>query len=564
LQTRRRVAVSAPPNAAPTRIPSATGDSKPSPRADAALIRCGRAAVLIVLLVAALDWVGWASGVEELTRIVPSWPRMTAWTALWLATLGVSIVAKSYGSRTGLVWVARGLAAAVGASAVVVLAQYVTGQNFGIDDLWFTEALHQVQGGSWPGRPSPQTASATLVLSVALVLPLSARTGVRTVRTTCMVAALVIPSIAILSYLFGAIGLVSATKSTGIALTTAICLLLLVAAALLLRPDGVPRAWLLSGTNRRLLIRIGAIVASYPILVGLSWRVLLAFGAGEREGLIVAMTVGTLIVGTAALHFAQRIVDLSARVQKQAEQLTKELETAAAYMVSIMPYDLAGVVDVSSRYLPSRELGGDCFDYHWVDDDHLVVYLIDVSGHGIEPALLAVSAHNMLRSGSIPFETALEPEAVLAELNGMFQMEQQNNHYFTMWYGVYEASTRILRYASAGSPPALAFTAPVEKVVTVAELSTLAAPVGLFEETEFISRWFAVPPGCRILVYSDGASELELADGHHLTPDAFKDLTTELARSQEWSIDELIAQLRATATTGTFADDCSTILMVFD
>jgi serine phosphatase RsbU (regulator of sigma subunit) len=229
-----------------------------------------------------------------------------------------------------------------------------------------------------------------------------------------------------------------------------------------------------------------------------------------------------------------------------------------------MPYDLDGVVDVSSRYLPSRELGGDCFDYHWVDNDHLVVYLIDVSGHGIEPALLAVSAHNMLRSGSIPFETALEPEAVLAELNGMFQMEQQNNHYFTMWYGVYEASTRILRYASAGSPPALAFTAPVEKVVTVAELSTLAAPVGLFEETEFISRCFAVPAGCRILVYSDGASELELADGHHLTPDGFKDLTTELARSPEWSIDELIDQLRATATTGTFADDCSTILMVFD
>jgi hypothetical protein len=45
-----------------------------------------------------------------------------------------------------------------------------------------------------------------------------------------------------------------------------------------------------------------------------------------------------------------------------------------------------------------------------------------------------------------------------------------------------------------------------------------------------------VPSGCRILVYSDGASEVELADGHHLTPDGFKDLTTELARSQEWSI----------------------------
>ena len=447
---------------------------------------------------------------------------------------------------------------------MVILAQYVTGRGFGIDDLWFADALQQVNGGSWPGRPSPQTASATLLLSAAVALPQTDRWGIRTVRTTCIMAALVIPGVAILSYLFGAIGLVSATKSTGVALTTAICLLLLVAAAILLRPDGVPRAWLLSGINRRLLIRIGAIVASFPILVGLSWRVLLAFGVGEREGLIASTMVGTVIVGTTALHFTQRIADLAARVQKQAEQLTKELETAAAYMVSIMPYDLDGLVDVSSRYLPSRELGGDCFDYHWVDDDHLVVYLIDVSGHGIEPALLAVSAHNMLRSGSIPFETALEPELVLAELNSMFQMEQQNNHYFTMWYGVYEASTRMLRYASAGSPPALAFTAPVQKVVAVDELSTLAAPVGLFQETEFTSQCFAVPPGCRILVYSDGASELELADGRHLTPDGFKNLTTELARSPEWSIDELIDELRATTAEETFADDCSTILMVFD
>ena len=69
--------------------------------------------------------------------------------------------------------------------------------------------------------------------------------------------------------------------------------------------------------------------------------------------------------------------------------------------------------------MPSQALGGDCIDF-WIDDDHLLVKAIDVSGHGIEPALLAVSVHNLMRSGSLPARPVLSPAAVLAELNHRF------------------------------------------------------------------------------------------------------------------------------------------------
>ncbi len=169
-----------------------------------------------------------------------------------------------------------------------------------------------------------------------------------------------------------------------------------------------------------------------------------------------------------------------------------ELDSAASYMASIMPRGLAGKVDVSSRYLPSRELGGDSFDYTWIDEEHLLVCLIDVSGHGIEPALLSVSVHNMLRSGSLSKETRLVPEAVLAELNRRFQMDQQSDHYFTLWYGVYKASTRTLRYVSAGAPPALAFTSATGSAVAVTGLSTTSVPVGIFVDTVFTSSIYEV------------------------------------------------------------------------
>ena len=108
-----------------------------------------------------------------------------------------------------------------------------------------------------------------------------------------------------------------------------------------------------------------------------------------------------------------------------AERLRAEIRNAAEYVKSVLPGDLDGPVEVSSRYLPSLALGGDGFNYRWIDDDHLEVYLIDVSGHGIRPALLTMSVHNLIRSGSLPEEILFNPDRMLDKLNSLFQMDDQ-------------------------------------------------------------------------------------------------------------------------------------------
>ena len=252
---------------------------------------------------------------------------------------------------------------------------------------------------------------------------------------------------------------------------------------------------------------------------------------------------------------------LAQRLGAQTDRLKSELKSAANYVESILPRDMDGAVRVSSRYVPSQELGGDCFDHTWIDDEHLIVYLIDVSGHGIAPALLAVSVHNLLRSGTIPVSTLLSPELVLAELNAKFPMDQHGENYFTMWYGVYESSTRTLRYASAGHPPALAFTHENDEVKTT-RLATQALPLGLFHDTEFSADTYAVPLDCQLVLYSDGAFELPLPEGN-ASLDAFVDLCAEFAGHGDWTLDELISTLRSRTTGGLFADDCSLVLVRF-
>jgi serine phosphatase RsbU (regulator of sigma subunit) len=100
-------------------------------------------------------------------------------------------------------------------------------------------------------------------------------------------------------------------------------------------------------------------------------------------------------------------------------------------------------------------LGGDSFGCHWLDEDTFAIYLVDVSGHGVGAALLSVSVMNALRSQSLPDINFNNPEQVLASLNVAFPSEENNDMFFTIWYGVYNKSTRELTYASVGHPPAL-------------------------------------------------------------------------------------------------------------
>jgi PAS domain S-box-containing protein len=285
---------------------------------------------------------------------------------------------------------------------------------------------------------------------------------------------------------------------------------------------------------------------------------------GNRDGVIASFRV--IDNEVAAEERAQRAIDrrdrqnqsLTRLLQAQTDRLMSDMDSAAKYVASILPGDLDGPVRVSSRYVSSHQLGGDSFDYRWIDDDHMLVYLLDVSGHGLEPAMVSVSVHNLLRSGTIAPEMLLQPDAVLAELNRLFPMEQQGGNYFTIWYGVYQASTRTLCYASAGHPPAIVLTKGATGQ-TVTQLSTNGVPISMFADSEFTGATYVVPAAAEVLVYSDGAFELDMPDGGTWSLSDFIELCAEVAQSPEWSLDDIIAGLRAVSVSGIFDDDCTMV-----
>jgi phosphoserine phosphatase RsbU/P len=241
--------------------------------------------------------------------------------------------------------------------------------------------------------------------------------------------------------------------------------------------------------------------------------------------------------------------------------LAAEIASAAEYVVSLLPKPVEEPgFRTDWRYIPSAQLGGDSFGYHWIDSGHFALYLLDVCGHGVGSALLSVSALNALRSQSLPGIDFRQPAAVVSAMNDAFQMSDHNNLYFTLWYGVYERSTRKMVCCSAGHPPALLY--PPDG--SPRQLLTRNPMVGGFRRARYTTSETTIPPSSRLYVFSDGVYEIDRPDGSMWSLDEFQAHLANLPPGDAGELDSLYRSVQKMRRALVLDDDFSIMKIVFD
>jgi sigma-B regulation protein RsbU (phosphoserine phosphatase) len=243
------------------------------------------------------------------------------------------------------------------------------------------------------------------------------------------------------------------------------------------------------------------------------------------------------------------------QLEESRQLLADELAQAARYVQSLLPQKLKGDVQADWRFVPSSQLGGDMFGYHWLDPDHLAVFLLDVSGHGVGSSLLAVSASNLLAARSLPNTDFSNPGAVLRGLNDAFQMEKQNGKYFTMFYAVFNRPARTLTFSNAGHPPGLLFTGPSPNEATLQRLESQGLMIGAVADFDYESATVPLDRYARLLVYSDGVFEISKPDGKMWEFEEFVQCVT--ATPADDALDGLLKQARTLHGNETLDDDFS-------
>jgi phosphoserine phosphatase RsbU/P len=171
------------------------------------------------------------------------------------------------------------------------------------------------------------------------------------------------------------------------------------------------------------------------------------------------------------------------------------------------PCAVSDSFDYSARCRQVRALGGDCYSFIPLKDDCLALVVGDASGKGLAAALMIANVQSSLRTAAL--FTGDDLGALLKVVNHQAYASSSKDRYATLFYGVFDGSTRILRYVNAGHNPPVV----IRRDGSMHWLETGGAPVGLFADSEYGEGSVKLETGDSVIAFTDGLIEATNQNG---------------------------------------------------
>ncbi len=196
-------------------------------------------------------------------------------------------------------------------------------------------------------------------------------------------------------------------------------------------------------------------------------------------------------------------------------RLDRELQAVADIQRSLLPLNMPRIptLRIAAHYQTSRRAGGDYYDLFELPDNRWGILIADVSGHGTPAAVMMAVTHCIAHI--YPGEPA-PPSLLLKYLNQQLTSHytSKSGHFVTAFYGVYNARTRHLTYASAGHNPPRLLRCGVANVHSLSEANM--PPLGFMPEIEYHDKSVQLEVGDRLVLYTDGIVEAHRPGGNEM------------------------------------------------
>jgi phosphoserine phosphatase RsbU/P len=163
--------------------------------------------------------------------------------------------------------------------------------------------------------------------------------------------------------------------------------------------------------------------------------------------------------------------------------------------------------DYSARCRQVRALGGDCYNFIPLMNHRLALIVGDASGKGLAAALMIANVQSSLRTAAL--FTGDDLAALFKVVNHQACASSSEDRYATLFYGVFDGSTRTLRYVNAGHNPPVV----IRRDGSMQWLETGGAPVGLFADSEYGEGIVKLETSDLLIAFTDGLTEATNQDG---------------------------------------------------
>ena len=223
------------------------------------------------------------------------------------------------------------------------------------------------------------------------------------------------------------------------------------------------------------------------------------------------------------------------------ERIESELQIAHDIQMGILPKEFPPFPDrhefeIYATVEPAKEVGGDLYDFFFVDDDHLCFAVGDVSGKGVPAAIFMAVSKTLVKMEA---SKGLPAAEVLSRVNRQLSRDNPSLMFVTLFLGILNVRTGEVEYSSGGHDPPYVLSASGE--IQPLEL-TDGVMLGVTEDFNYQSKKNLLKKGETIFLYTDGVTEAKNPDDQLFSDARLQQMLTRL---QEKGTMDIIQSIRS-------------------
>jgi len=255
--------------------------------------------------------------------------------------------------------------------------------------------------------------------------------------------------------------------------------------------------------------------------------------------------------------------ELEDKLEKANERMSEELNFAKEIQVSLLPlvfptFATRSEFNISAQLIPAREVGGDFYDFYFLDADHLCFVVGDVSGKGAPGALLMAVSKTLIKSRAAD---DFHPSKILTFVNDELSTNNESAMFVTSFLGILNIRTGLLEYSNAGhNPPYL-----LRGDQKVEKLADFHGPIiGGMPKLAYEQSSIVLKPGDMILLHTDGVTEAMNPEEALFTDKRYEDLLQSMAlETPRKVIDQVISEVKVFEKGARQADDITMLALQY-
>jgi len=245
------------------------------------------------------------------------------------------------------------------------------------------------------------------------------------------------------------------------------------------------------------------------------------------------------------------------RESLEKQKIEEELELARDIQTNLLPKTppSSKIFELAGHNIPSKEVGGDYYDFFLLKENSVGIAIGDISGKGVPAALLMSNLQAALRITALEFS---EPHKVLSKVNSHITKTTSAEKFATFFYGIFDPETLIFRYTNAGhNYPVL-----IKKTGEIELLKQGGMIIGVIEDAEYQSANIKLEKGDSLILYTDGVTEAM----NPLKDEFGEERLTEILRhspdlSAPGIINKILEEVSAFTNGNYFSDDLTLVVL---